>query len=154
MLHRLFDFRKNQAGSVLVEFTITAPLLLGFWLAAMDFGFILRDNATLTTATNAGAYKLSTDRGVSNTPLTDTVNQIKTAAGTLTTSNITTTLKVCTGPTSCTGCSTDADCLTKLTNAQGNAVTVATSYPCTFKLTALKLGSTCTLTSSMTYIVQ
>jgi Flp pilus assembly protein TadG len=154
VLYRLLDFKRNQAGAVLVEFTITAPLLLTLWLAAMDFGFILRDNVTLTTATNAGAYKLSTDRGVSSTPLTDTVNQIKAAAGTLATANITTTVAVCTSSTTCPVCSTDADCTTKLTSAQGNAATVTNSYPCLFAFTLLNLGPACKLTSTMTYVVQ
>jgi Flp pilus assembly protein TadG len=154
VFRRLLDFVRDQAGAVLVEFTVIAPLLLTLWLAAIEFGFILSNNVTLTTATNAGAYKLSTDRGVSSTPLTDTVNQIKAAAGTLTTANITTTVAICTSATTCTACSTDATCLTQLTSAQGQAATVSTSYPCVFAYTMLNLGSSCQLTSAMTYIVQ
>ena len=154
MLRRWLDFTRDQAGAVLVEFTVMAPLLLTLWLAAIEFGFILGDNVTLTTATNAGAYKLATDRGVSSTPLTDTLNQIKASAGTLTAANITTTVTICTSSTGCAVCTTDASCSTDLTSAQGQAATVATSYPCVFVFALLNLGPTCKLTATMTNIVQ
>jgi Flp pilus assembly protein TadG len=153
VLRRLRDFMRDQAGAALVEFTVIAPLLLTLWLATIEFGFILGDNVTLTTATNAGAYRLTTDRGVSSTPLTDTLNQIKASAGTLTPANIHTTVTICSS-SGCAACSTDASCSTDLTVAQGYAATVQTSYPCVFVFTLLNLGPGCTLTATMTSAVQ
>jgi Flp pilus assembly protein TadG len=154
VFRRLRDFTRDQAGAVLVEFTVMAPVLLTLWLAAIEFGFILADNVTLATATNAGVYRLATDRGVSSTPLTDTLNQINASAGTLTKANITTTVTICTSSTVCTTCSTDANCLTDLTSAQGYAATVTTSYPCVFAFTLLNLGPGCKLAATVTEMVQ
>jgi len=154
LVFRIFrDVIRDQAGAALVEFTVIGPVLLVLWLGVIQFGFILNNSVALSAATAAGVRTLSVDRGQSSTPYTDTLNQINASAGTLTVANITTTVTICSSSTSCSACSTDSTCLTALSNGQGYAATVSTSYPCVFSFTLLNLGS-CKLAATETSRVQ
>ena len=79
MRARLFDVAKDQAGSVLVEFTLVLPVLMFLVLGLAQFGMIFYNYILVTNAAATGARQFSISRRDS-TPYTDTVSTISSAA--------------------------------------------------------------------------
>ncbi len=139
---------RDRDGASAVEFALLAPILLMLAVGMAQFAIGLNQYIILTEAVRDGARLLSIARG-STTPYTSTVNQVKSSAGTLTTSslNITTTVNG-------TACATDTACQTALSSASGAAAAVSASYPCKLQVMGINFVSNCTLSSTTTEMIE
>ncbi|MFO1059988.1 MAG: TadE/TadG family type IV pilus assembly protein [Dongiaceae bacterium] len=141
---------RERDGAALVEFTLVVSLLVTILIAIMQFGLMLNGYIVLNGATHAGARRFALARGTT-TPYTDARTQIFNSAPNLQQGQMTITLAV-----NGTTCANDSACKTALQTAQGQPITVTTSYPCN-RLTVISgfaLGTTCTVRSNMTERVE
>jgi Flp pilus assembly protein TadG len=145
--HRVaIPWQKDRRGVAALEFGLIAPALFLLLFGGVEFGIVLNQYLTLTTATIAGATQFAFSAGVDATPYTDAVAAIETAAPGLT--PLTITLSV-----NGTGCTSDAGCVTALAGATGY-VTASASYSCSASNIVLNLLPNCTLMSQETERVQ
>ncbi len=147
IMHKQIDSIKDSSGSVAIEAAIALPVLILITLGVMEFGLVFSKHIVLTDATGAGLRQLTVERGFS-TPYTDSVNQVRATALTLTTANLAIVLSV-----NGAACASDAACVTALAGAQGQPAQVTVTYPCNLQLTPL-LPNPCPLTSTITGRVQ
>jgi Flp pilus assembly protein TadG len=139
---RLFT---RETGNALVEFAFVLPMMMVVITGLYSFGVTLSNQIALTQATGAGAQYLITLRGNTTDPCADTLTAIQSAAPNLNTSalNLTLTMNgVAVSGNSCAGQSSSL--------MQGQAVTVATTYPCSLLIYGLNLGSGCQLAAQVT----
>jgi Flp pilus assembly protein TadG len=146
-IRRWFRIAEDRAGTVLIEFAVTAPVLLLLVLGTFQFGIVISNYVVLTDAVGAGARQLSLSRGDS-APYTDTQSTITGTAANLTTSSLTITMSV-----NGTSCTSDSTCQTALTNAAGKPATVSASYPCSLSVYGINFAPSCTLSAQMTGLV-
>jgi Flp pilus assembly protein TadG len=136
-------------GTALVEFALTAPVLLVILLGTAQFGIALNQFVMLWNAATIGAQLFSESAGLT-TPYTTTTNAVIQAASptlTLTTAAITT--QVCTAVSSGTcstwsTCGTDAACSSLLTANGGNPAQVTATYSWSLPVLAYKYAWTST----------
>jgi Flp pilus assembly protein TadG len=139
---------RNRSGASAVEFALVAPILLLLAVGMAQFGIVLNQYIMLTEAVRDGARLLAIARG-SSTPYSSTVNQVKSSAGSLTTSSLTITTTV-----NGSACATDSACSTALSSASGKAASVAATYPCRLQVMGINFISSCTLSSSTTEMIE
>jgi Flp pilus assembly protein TadG len=138
-----------ESGSVLVEFSILAPMLVVMWVGVLQFGLILQNKATLQDAVHQGAQTMSAGRTI-QAIYTDTIDQVEAAAGSLA-ANMTVTLSVCNASgASCSPCSTN--CATLMHS--GDAAQVSATYPCVLAYSLFNLGSSCTISATEETLIQ
>ena len=159
----------GSRGAVVVEFAIVLPVLVLLVVGMIQFGIILNSYVTLAYAAGAAAGQFAASRSDSQ-PVTDALTVVNNAAPGLTAANLTVSLYVSPNtPSSGTTCfegsanatsvsAGNSSCSTALTSAapvggtlQPAAVTL--SYPCGPQL-IINLGSSCTLTSTVSESVQ
>jgi Flp pilus assembly protein TadG len=138
----------DRSGASAVEFALVAPILLLLAVGMAQFGIVLNQYIMLTEAVRDGARLLAIARG-SSTPYTTTVNQVKSSAGTLTTSNLTITTTV-----NGSACATDSACSTALSSASGKAASVDATYPCHLQVMGINFIPSCTLSSATTEMIE
>jgi len=138
----------DRGGASAVEFALLAPILLLLAVGMAQFGIVLNQYIMLTEAVRDGARLLSIARG-SATPYTSTVNQVKSSAGTLTSTSLTITTTV-----NGTACATDSACSTALSSASGQSASVSATYPCHLQVMGINFISSCTLSSSTTEMIE
>ncbi len=140
----------GERGAALVEFALLAPVLLLILLGTAQFGLTLNQFVTLTNAVSIGGLQFALSRS-DTTPYTDAVNAVKNAAPSLTPASLTITLSV---GSPLAACSTDATCMTALTNNVGQPSQVAVTYPCNLKVMSYNFLPVCNLSSQVTERVQ
>jgi Flp pilus assembly protein TadG len=123
-LHQALDLHEDS-GVAAVEFAFLFSVLLLIVIGGLAFSITLANYIVVSNAANAGGLKLVL-RGGTSTPYTNTINAIYTAvAPTLTTANLTVTLRV-----DGTLCNSDSTCQTALSAAAARQASVSVSYPC------------------------
>lgn len=130
----------------MLEAAVVVPLLILLLVGIMQFGLIFMNYIRLSEATGAGARLFSVQRGL-DTPWTDTVAQIKSAAP-KPVANLAIQFTV-----NGTACADDVSCAASLREAQGLPVQVTTTYTCSLRFLA-SLPQVCPLSSTMTGRVQ
>lgn len=144
-LRRLGD----PSGAAAVEFALVAPVYLVLVVGGLIFALAFSNYLSVTNAAYAGASQLIISRG-QTTPYTTTVSAVDTAAGNLTTANLTITITV-----NGTTCSSDTTCENALTNAASQQASVTVSYPCSLDVLQYNFSANgCTLSSSVAGLVQ
>jgi Flp pilus assembly protein TadG len=143
----LAHWRDEEDGNALVEFAMTAPILVAVLVAIFQFGIVFNNQLTLTQAVGAGAQRLQTIRTATianSDPCAAVLSVIEGAAPQLSPSSIslTVTMDGATGGNSCPGDQSDL--------VQGDPVTVNASYPCNISLYGFKFSSACQLTAQVT----
>jgi Flp pilus assembly protein TadG len=136
----------SKSGVAAIEFAILAPILLLIVTGACQFTMVLGNYMTLEHAAGEGARALAISRGDS-TPVTDSQTQIYSAAGNLTTSNITINYSV-----NGTSCTTDASCSTAL--SAGVPAQVTATYPCNLVVMGTDFAPGCMLSVGATERVE
>jgi Flp pilus assembly protein TadG len=159
----------GSRGAVMVEFAIVLPVLLLLVVGMIQFGMMLNAYVTLAYAAGAAAGQFAASRSDAQ-PVTDALTAVNNAALGLTAANLTVSLYVSPNtPSSGTACFQGAasatsvstgntSCASALTSAAPVAGTlqpaaVTLTYPCGPQL-IINLGSTCTLTSTVSESVQ
>jgi Flp pilus assembly protein TadG len=138
---------ENASGTSAIEFAVIAPVFMLLVVGTFQFGLVISNYVVLTNAVGIGARQFSLSR-TGNTPYTDTVNTVTGAAGGLTTASITVTLSV-----NGTACTSDGTCKTALSGGAGQPATVAATYPCSLAVYGYDFAPGCTLSASMTGMV-
>ena len=137
--------RRDRKGVAALEFALVGPVMFMVLLGIFVVGVAVSNYQILTNAAIQGALALSLARG-SSTAYTTALNAINTAAGTLNTGSITTTMTV--AGTSCTSSSCSV-------STAGVVATVTLTYPCNMVIYGINYaGGTCSLTSSSSNVVQ
>lgn len=142
----------GSRGAALVEFAITAPLLLLIMVGTATFSLALNNYVTLTNAVGVGAQLFSICRGATTTPYTSTVNAVKAAAPNLTPADLTINLSV-----NGTACTNDSACQTALSSNATNPATVSATYPCNLVVMGHNYwtgSGSCTLSAQVTERIQ
>ncbi len=154
MVRRYLGLAKDCAGNAAIEFAIVAPLLCAMLLGMIQFALVFNNISVLTNATAAGALLFSQGRSFTS-PYSSAVAAVKSAAATLTTTNLTITASV-----NGRACATDAACLTAFGQG-GIPATVTVTYPCplvfsagTLQWLGISTSKMCPLSSTMTAVVQ
>jgi len=138
---------QSEEGSPLIEFAFVLPLMMLCVTGIFAFGIAIYNVLVLTQATGAGAKYLQQIRQTTSDPCADTLTAIESAAPLLKPSSISMTLSINGGAgVTATSC---ASSTTALQAAQGNPVTVSTTYPCTLAIYGLNLGA-CQLSAKVT----
>jgi Flp pilus assembly protein TadG len=144
---------QDESGSVLVEFSIVAPMLVLVWVGVLQFCPILQNRVILQGVVSQGAQTMSAGRTDSSI-YTDTIDQVKAAAGPLW-AQMTVTMSVCNaGGASCSACSTDSACYALMQSAQGDAAQVSATYPCVLTYSLFNLRSNCTISATDSTLIQ
>jgi Flp pilus assembly protein TadG len=136
----------GQRGVAALEFALLVPVLVLLVFGGIQFGLTLNTYITLTSAARAGARQFALSRGDA-TPLTDTLNEIYSAAPNLSQASLTVSLLV-----NGTACTTDASCSAALVS--GVPATVDASYPCRLVIGGINFAPGCTLYSDTTERVE
>lgn len=140
---------RAQEGSALVEMALIMPILALMVFSVIQYGWLMMSMNMLTSATSAGVQVLSSERGYS-APYTDTVNQIRAAAPTLSSTDLTVNILVDGG-----SCASDESCALAISAAQGKAATISLSYQYTPIITeVISMGLPSVLNVSMTGRIQ
>ena len=142
--------KHGERGQAVVEFALVASLLLFLLLAIIVFGIAFNNYLTLTNATSTGALILSESRGQTSDFCSTTVNAVKSAASSLTSSQLGFTIVPNTAASASYGASPCPSASPGLTAGQSAQVTV--TYPC--KLQFMNFNRPCTLTASTQVRVQ
>jgi Flp pilus assembly protein TadG len=141
--------QSRQAGSALVEMALIMPILALMVFSVIQYGWLMMSMNMLTSATSAGVQVFSSERGYS-TPYSDTVSQIRAAAPTLSSSDLTVNILV-----DGVACATDDGCALAISAAQGKAATISLSYKYTPIITeVISMGLPSVLNVSMTGRIQ
>jgi Flp pilus assembly protein TadG len=141
----------GERGAAMVEFGLLAPVLLLILLGTAQFGLTLNQYVMLANAASIGGLQFALSRS-DTTPYTDAVSAVQNAAKpTLTPASLTITLSV---GSPLTTCSTDATCMTALTNNVGQPAQVSATYPCNLHVMWYNFAPSCNLTSQVTERVQ
>jgi len=144
---------RDESGSVLIEFSILAPMLILLWVGVLQFFPILQNHVILQEAVSQGAQTLAAGR-TDSTVYSDTINQVTAAAGSLAAS-MTVTVSVCNASGgSCSACSTNAACGTLLTSAQGEAGQVSATYPCVLIISLFNFAPGCTVSATVRALIE
>jgi Flp pilus assembly protein TadG len=144
MLLRRLRFR-GEEGNALVELALVLPVFLALLTGIFSLGLMLSNQLTLTQATGSGGQRLQQLRTTTTDPCADTLSAIKSAAPSLNGSNIGLSLTLNGTKVSGSSCSGDQSYL-----AEGTAVTVSTTYPCSLAVYGTKFASGCQLTAQVT----
>jgi Flp pilus assembly protein TadG len=134
-----------EDGAALVEIALSLPVLLAVLTAIFSFGIAFSNQLTLTQAVGTGAQFLQQIRATTTDPCADTINAISSAAPTLKKASITLALTMNGSTVSASSCSGSQSNL-----IQGQAVTVAATYPCNLMVYGVKFTSGCLLGAQVT----
>jgi len=140
----------SEEGNALVETAILLPIFMAFIAGVSTFALALNNQLTLTKATAAGAEYLQTIRTSSTDPCANTYTAIAGAATGLNGNNITVTITINGTATTETTGTTANSCtgnVSTLQAAQGDPVTVSTTYPCSLWFVS---WHTCQLSAKVT----
>lgn len=148
MIRRIRDIAKHERGTSAVEFAFVAPVLVLLAVGVAKFGLVLNNYLTLTESVATGARYLSLSRGGA-TPYSTTISQIRAAAISLDSASLTITTRI-----DGVACGTDTACQTALTSAAGRSAAVSATYPCDLVIVGYNFSPTCTLSSSMTEMIE
>jgi Flp pilus assembly protein TadG len=138
-------FFQSDTGTSLVEFAMTAPILVAVLTGIFELGVAFNNQLELTQAVGAGAQYLQEIRTTTSNPCQDTFSTIESAAPTLNPSNISLSLDMngtTVGGDSCSGDQSDL--------VAGSAVTVTATYPCNISIYGFNFSSSCQLTAQVT----
>ena len=137
----------SEEGSALFEFAMALPLLAMLLVGIIKAGILFYDYVVLADAVASGARVLATNRANAN-PCTLAQNQVKNAAYNLNTSQIKTTISFPAGA--------QDSCGTTQSLVEGDAATVAATYPCNMTIPFLgsSFWSSCTLSSQTTVRIE
>ncbi|MGB6690349.1 MAG: TadE/TadG family type IV pilus assembly protein [Terracidiphilus sp.] len=138
---------RSEEGGPIIEFAFVLPMMMVCLTGIFTFGVAIYNALVLTQATGAGAQYLQQIRTTATDPCANTLSAIETAAPNLKPSSIGLSISI-DGGTPVTA-STCASQLTNLSAAQGEPVTVSTTYPCSLLVYGLKLGG-CQLSAKVT----
>ena len=154
MIGRCLALSRDCSGSIAIEFSMVAPLLVIMLMAIIQFGLLFNNMSVLTNATASGALLFSQGRSFS-TPYTSAVSAIYTTATTLNTGSLTITISV-----DGTTCASDSACQAAF-GSGGVPATVTVTYPCPLVFSASTLdwigintSSFCPLSSTMMAVGQ
>ena len=150
MILRSLNIVKDRAGVAALEFALVAPILIMLAVGIAKFGLVLNNYVMLTEAVADGARIFALERGDPDAdPYSDARSQVQSTASNLTTASLNITLSVNGTP-----CSSDSQCNTFLSTAQGQPATVAATYPCDLVVFGVDFAPGCTLSSSTTEMVE
>lgn len=113
--------RQKEKGVAALEMALVAPVLMLFALGVAQFGWLLINYVVAANAASVGAQYFAGQRGAT-TPYSGTAEQVAAVVG-----SIATSVQVVRS-VSGTACTTDADCMSDLNSAQGEAAAVEISY--------------------------
>ena len=137
---------RDRTGAAAIEFAVMSPAIFALAIGMLKFGIAVQHYILVTNAAAQGALTMGMARG-SSTPYGSTTTTISSSAPGLTSSSITTTVKI-----GGTACSSDSACSALLT--AGATVTVKVSYPCDLSIMGVNYMTTCTVSSTSGQIVQ
>ena len=140
--------RGNRRGQSAIEFALVFPLLMLVVTGQVAFGFVLHNYMVLTNAVNVGTQLLAISRGQTADPCATASGAVDSSALGLTTANLSFSYSINGHAYSGTTCAAGATYM-----AQGGAVQVTATYPCTLVIYSMTIPS-CTLRSQTTEIIQ
>jgi Flp pilus assembly protein TadG len=141
--HNLFG--TSEDGSALVEIALVMPVMMMVLTAICTFAIGFNNQLTLTSAVGSGGQYLQLIRTTTSDPCADTLAAIKSAAPSLTSSNLTLSFNLNGTAVSGNTCAGDQTYL-----SQGQPVTVTAKYPCALGIYATKFTTGCQLSASVT----
>ena len=147
--------REEERGSSLIEFALVLPILLVVATSTVVFGITLNNYMILTNAVSIGARQLAISRGQTTDPCATTVSAVELAAPTLTAASLSFSYSlngVSYSGTSCSSASTTTGAAGNLVQGQPARVTV--TYPCSLAAYGKNYAANCTLSSTLTELVQ
>jgi Flp pilus assembly protein TadG len=113
--------RKVARGVVAIEMALVTPVLMVLALGVAQFGWLLVNYIVAANAASVGAQYFAGQRGTT-TPYSSTALQVAAVVGSVST-NVQVVRSV-----NGTACSSDADCMSAMSSAQGDPATVEVSY--------------------------
>jgi Flp pilus assembly protein TadG len=144
----------GTAGSSLIEFALTLPVLLLVVFGITSFGMAMNNYIVLTQATGIGARAVAVSRQQTLNPCQVASTAVSNAASGLNTADLTFNYSfngVAYTGTTCASSSQTSGAAGNL--QQGKAAVISVSYPC--KLSSYKYNfGACSLTASTTEVVQ
>jgi Flp pilus assembly protein TadG len=120
----------DTRGSVLLEAALIMPLVVLFIAGIADYGVVLYQYHTLSTANGSAVRQLIVSRGFDN-PYTGVLAQYNDWAPNLSVQGNQITVSVENSDDELTPCATDTSCKALLDDAVGKQATVSIDYPCT-----------------------
>jgi len=139
--------RGDEDGTALIEFALTAPVLLLLVTAIVSFGIALNNYLQLTNATNASAQALSISRGQTSDPCATTVSAFESAAPRLTQKSLNFSIALNGSTVGGTSCPT-------ATLVESEPAQVTVTYPCNFSFIYNFAPGSCTLSAQTAEAVQ
>jgi Flp pilus assembly protein TadG len=127
---------REEDGNAIVEFALTAPILIAVLMAIFEFGIAFYNQLTLTQAVGSGAQYLQTLTSSGTTdPCASTLTAIENSAPLLVPASLSLTVSINgtqVGGKTCSGDQSDL--------AQGVPVTVSATYPCNITIFGINLN--------------
>lgn len=142
---RIGTIMRDGSGASAVEFALILPVLLTMLFAVIKFGIAINNNIELTSGTRAGARVLAVSRG-SATPYSDSLAAFNSSAP-----NITAQVSMTVNGAAC---SANGTCVTLLTGASGQPVSVTATYSCDLTIGGFNFVPGCQLNSQTTERVE
>lgn len=139
--HGRLALLRDSRGSMVVEFALLVPILLGMLFGITEFGVAMYNKIELTDATRIAARELSIGRS-NATVWTDTRARFFASAPGVPAGNVTLSLSV-----NGTACASNSACQTLLGTSIGAPAAVSASLPCRL-FTTYNILPGCTLVSS------
>ncbi len=139
--YRRFAILRDSRGSMVVEFALLVPILLGMLFGITEFGVAMYNKIEITDASRIAARELSIGRSNANV-WTDTKARFVAASPGVPAASVTLVLKV-NGVT----CTSNTSCQTLLGTSIGSPALVSASLPCRL-FTTYNILPGCTLVSS------
>jgi Flp pilus assembly protein TadG len=136
----------KENGQSLVEFALTAPILIAVLTGIFELGLAFNNQLQLTQAVGSGAQYLQQIRLSTTDPCKDVLSAIKGSAPSLNPANITLTLTMNgNSPVTASTCSGDQSEL-----VWQQPATVYATYPCNISIYGLQFSSACKLSAQVT----
>ena len=120
----------DTGASVLIEATLVMPIVVLLIAGIADYGVVLYQYHTLSTATGSAVRQLIVSRGFAS-PWTSVKNQFSTWAPNMAVPDSAWTVWVADSSGTLQQCTNDATCKTALDAAAGRQASVRLSYACT-----------------------
>jgi Flp pilus assembly protein TadG len=142
---------RSDSGAEAVEFALVLPLFLTLLFGVTTMGIVFWHYEMLVGATEAGARTFAAARGTA-TPYTTALSAMTNYATGLNSQSLTSGVSFSVNGQA--PCTTDALCISALTNAQGTPATVKATYPCTIVIMGANLAPNCNLTQTLTESIE